>query len=72
MRKPSTSRAKSKKSRPRSWLASRPLDGDSGNWPAPLWDQNGLGLMGRILGMASASRNLAAGIGFYGAAISIY
>ena len=53
-------------------LASRPLDDDSSQLGGATVGSNGLGFVGRIVGMASASRNLAAGIGFYGAAISVY
>jgi hypothetical protein len=54
------------------FLASRPLD-DEGNLTAgAAVGSNGLGLLGRILGMTTGSRDLAAGIGFYGGAISVY
>ena len=53
-------------------LASRPLDDDSSQLAGATVGSNGLGLAGRIVGMASASRDLAAGIGFYGAAVSVY
>jgi hypothetical protein len=33
---------------------------------------NGFGIVGRIVGMVIGSRNVAAGIGFYGAAVSVY
>lgn len=54
------------------FLASRPLDSDGSQLGGATVGSNGLGLAGRIVGMASASRDLAAGIGFYGAAISVY
>lgn len=53
-------------------LASRPLDDDSSQLAGATVGSNGLGFVGRIVGMASASRDLAAGIGFYGAAVSVY
>jgi hypothetical protein len=53
-------------------LASRAFD-DNGN---KTFDNaiasNGFGLAGRIVGIAANSRNVAAGIGFYAAALSIY
>ena len=33
---------------------------------------NGMGLIGRVVGVTAASKNLAAGIGFYGAGVSDY
>jgi hypothetical protein len=54
------------------FLASRSLDDDSNQLAGATVGSNGLGLIGRIVGMASQSRNLAAGIGYYGAAISVY
>jgi len=54
------------------FLASRPLDDDFSQVGGATVGSNGLGLAGRIVGMASASRNLAAGIGFYGTAVSVY
>jgi hypothetical protein len=33
---------------------------------------NGFGLVGRVVGLAAGNRNLAAGIGYYAAALSIY
>ena len=54
------------------FLASRPLDDDSSQLAGATVGSNGLGFIGRIVGMASASRDLAAGIGFYGTAISVY
>ena len=53
-------------------LASRPLDDDSSQLTGAAVGSNGLGFVGRIVGIASGSRDLAAGIGFYGAAISVY
>jgi hypothetical protein len=54
------------------FLASRPLDSDGSQLAGATVGSNGLGFVGRIVGMASASRDLAAGIGFYGTAISVY
>jgi hypothetical protein len=54
------------------FLASRPLDDDGSQLAGATVGSNGLGFIGRIVGMASASRDLAAGIGFYGTAISVY
>ena len=54
------------------FLASRPLDDDSSQLAGATVGSNGLGFVGRIVGMASASRDLAAGIGFYGTAVSVY
>ncbi|GGH12859.1 hypothetical protein GCM10011586_32380 [Silvibacterium dinghuense] len=54
------------------FLASRPLDSDGNQLAGATVGSNGIGLIGRVVGMASASRNLAAGIGFYGAAVSVY
>jgi hypothetical protein len=53
-------------------LAGRALD-DDGNVTAQTGvASNGFGLVGRIVGVAAGSRNLAAGIGFYAAGLSIY
>ena len=53
-------------------LAGRALDTD-GNLVAQTGvASNGFGLVGRIVGVATGSRNLAAGIGFYAAALSLY
>ena len=53
-------------------LAGRALDQD-GNLTAQTGvASNGFGLVGRIVGMTSGSRNLAAGLGFYAAALSFY
>jgi len=53
-------------------LASRALDED-GNLTANTGvASNGFGMVGRIVGLASGNRNLAAGIGFYAAGLSIY
>lgn len=53
-------------------LAGRALDND-GNFTAQSGvASNGFGLVGRIVGVAAGSRNLAAGIGYYAAALSFY
>ncbi len=53
-------------------LASRALDDDGNKIFDNAIASNGLGLAGRIVGIAANSRNVAAGIGFYAAALSIY
>lgn len=53
-------------------LAGRALDQD-GNLTAQTGvASNGFGFVGRIVGVAAGSRNLAAGIGYYAAALSVY
>jgi hypothetical protein len=53
-------------------LAGRALD-DDGNFTAQTGvASNGFGLIGRVVGVAAGSRNLAAGIGYYAAALSFY
>lgn len=53
-------------------LAGRALDND-GNLTANTGEaSNGFGLIGRVMGLAAGSRDLAAGIGYYAAALSIY
>jgi hypothetical protein len=53
-------------------LAGRALDED-GNFTAQTGvASNGFGLVGRIVGVAAGNRNLAAGIGYYAAALSFY
>ena len=53
-------------------LASRALDNDGNLTVQTGVASNGLGLVGRVVGMAAGSRNLAAGIGFYAAGLSVY
>jgi hypothetical protein len=53
-------------------LANHVLDADSNLTAGAAVGSNGMGLIGRVVGMAAASRNLAAGIGFYGAGVSVY
>lgn len=55
-----------------SLLASRALDSDSSAAGGAAVGANGFGIIGRIVAIAASSRNLAAGIGFYGAALSVY
>ncbi|MGP8227684.1 MAG: hypothetical protein ACLQGT_16200 [Terracidiphilus sp.] len=53
-------------------LAGRALD-DDGNFTAQTGiASNGFGLAGRIVGVVAGSRDLAAGIGYYAAALSFY
>jgi hypothetical protein len=53
-------------------LAGRALDQD-GNFTAQAGvSSNGFGLVGRIVGVAAGNRNLAAGLGYYAAALSFY
>ena len=53
-------------------LAGRALDED-GNFTAQAGvSSNGFGLVGRIVGVAAGDRNLAAGLGFYAAGLSVY
>ncbi len=53
-----------------SLLASRALDDDGNAAGNAAVSSNGFGLVGRIIGIVGGSRNLAAGIGFYGAGLS--
>ena len=53
-------------------LAARSLDSEVGQTSGAATGANGLGLIGTITGIAVSSRNLTAGIGFYGAALSVY
>ena len=58
------------------FLAARPLDVDQGEGSGAFGKNavasNSLGVIGFIIGTAAGQRNIAAGIGYYGAAISIY
>jgi hypothetical protein len=59
------------------YLAARPLDvdaddGASGAFGKNAVASNSLGFIGFIIGTAAQQRNIAAGIGYYGAAVSIY
>lgn len=57
-------------------LASRPLDQDHGSdgqlGKNAAGGAAGLGLVGTIIGLSGASPNVAAGIGYYGAALAVY
>ncbi len=54
------------------FLAGRALD-DDGNFAAnAAVSSNGFGLVGRVVGIVSGSRDLAAGLGFYAAGLSVY
>jgi hypothetical protein len=53
-------------------LAGRALDTDGNQTLQAGVASNGFGLVGRIIGTAAGSRELAAGIGYYAAALSIY
>jgi hypothetical protein len=55
-------------------LAARPLDYDHGDnaFGKQAVASNSLGVIGFIVGTAAGQRNIAAGIGYYGAAVSIY
>ncbi len=54
------------------FLASRALDSDGNLTANTAVSSNGFGIVGRVVGIVSGSRYLAAGIGFYAAALSIY
>jgi hypothetical protein len=54
------------------FLASRALDDDGNLTANTALASNGFGIVGRVVGIVSGSRDLAAGIGFYAAALSIY
>jgi hypothetical protein len=53
-------------------LAGRALDDDGSQLGHSAVASNGFGIVGRVVGMAASSRNVAAGIGIYGAALSFY
>lgn len=53
-------------------LAGRALDQDGNLTVQTGVASNGFGLVGRVVGMASGNRNLAAGLGFYAAGLSLY
>jgi hypothetical protein len=53
-------------------LAGRALDTDGNQTLQAGVASNGFGIIGRIVGTAAGSRELAAGIGYYAAALSIY
>ncbi|WP_114208273.1 hypothetical protein [Acidisarcina polymorpha] len=54
------------------FLAGRALDDDGNQTFQAGVASNGFGIIGRIVGTAAGSRELAAGIGYYAAALSIY
>jgi hypothetical protein len=53
-------------------LAGRALDSDGNLTAGTGVASNGFGLIGRIVGVTAANRDLAAGIGYYAAALSFY
>jgi len=53
-------------------LAGRALDEDGNITAQTGVASNGFGLVGRIVGIAAGDRNLAAGLGFYAAGLSVY
>jgi hypothetical protein len=54
------------------FLAGRGLDDDDSRIANGAVASNGFGIVGRVVGIVASSRNVAAGIGFYGAALSFY
>ncbi|HZC42556.1 MAG TPA: hypothetical protein VE195_00175 [Acidobacteriaceae bacterium] len=54
------------------FLAGRALDNDGNLTANTAVASNGFGIVGRIVGIVSGSRYLAAGIGYYAAALSVY
>jgi hypothetical protein len=53
-------------------LAGRAFDDDGSQLANSGVASNGFGIVGRVVGMVASSRNVAAGIGIYGAAVSVY
>jgi hypothetical protein len=53
-------------------LAGRAFDDDGNQLFNSAVASNGFGIVGRVVGMAASSRNVAGGIGIYGAAVSFY
>ena len=53
-------------------LAGRAFDDDGSQVANSAVASNGFGIVGRVVGMVASSRNVAAGIGIYGAALSFY
>jgi hypothetical protein len=53
-------------------LAGRAFDDDENQTLNHAVASNGFGIVGRVVGIAASSRNVAAGIGIYGAALSFY
>jgi hypothetical protein len=54
------------------FLAGRALDDDGSLAGNSAVASNGFGIVGRVVGIVASSRNFAAGIGFYAAALSLY
>jgi hypothetical protein len=54
------------------FLAGRGLDDDGSRIANGAVASNGFGIVGRIVGIVATSRNVSAGIGFYGAALAFY
>jgi hypothetical protein len=54
------------------FLAGRALDDDGSIAGHAAVSSNGFGIIGRVVGILAGSRNLAAGIGFYAAGLSLY
>jgi hypothetical protein len=54
------------------FLAGRAFDTDENQVLNRTVASNGFGIMGRVAGILADSRNVAAGIGFYAAALSVY
>lgn len=54
------------------FLAARGLDDDGSSAAHGAIASNGFGIAGRIVGIVASSRSVAAGIGFYGAALAFY
>lgn len=55
-----------------SLLANHAFDRDGSQAGNGAIASNGFGIVGRVIGIAAGSRNIAAGIGFYGTALSVY
>ena len=53
-------------------LAGRALDEDGNLTLQTGVASNGFGMIGRIVGIAAGNRNIAAGLGYYAAALSFY
>lgn len=53
-------------------LAGRAFDNDGSQMGHSAVASNGFGIVGRVVGIVASSRNVAAGIGIYGAALSFY
>ena len=54
------------------FLAGRAFDDDGSRVGHSAVASNGFGIVGRVVGILASSRNVAAGIGIYGAALSFY